>query len=335
MAASTLFDVINNTVSNSMGGVSIGPVSTNTETKSIFDQAVLLSLELKSFGTSRKLADTEYEADAAKDKTRASKRLLDSKELKEIRKYDGETRRLISAVTLPSQFRAGLYLLPIASLERIDEQLRERQLERANLVDVLCQALPTIKYTDALPADQGGLGSLYNEADYPTASALRDAFSMAYNYTEFSAPGRLKSLSMAIYEREKEKAGEIWKSALEEGKALLRAQFLSLVEHMQDRLTPGPDGKAKKFKGSLVGNLQEFLDNFSARNLCDDDALASLVEQAAKTLKGVSPDDLRSSETVKARVTAGMDTIKASLDSLVGAAPVRAINLNSDEWGDI
>jgi hypothetical protein len=324
----TLFDGL------SVGAAQVLPiVQAQPEGKGLFDAAVLLSLELRVFGTSRKLASAEYQVDADKSKTGASKRLLKSDELKAILQFDAETRRIISYYTLPSQFRSGLYVLPLASIEKVDALLVERGATRSNLVEVFAAKYPDLQYLDSLPAESGGLGAVYDSSDYPSVDEVRDAFTMTHSYTEVSAPGKLKGISMAIYEREKAKAADCWKSAIEQGEELLIGAYSGLLTHMRDRLTPGADGKCKVFRDTLVGNLKTFLDTFDARNLSQNDMLAQMVKDMSAALDGVSPKDLRDNGTIRARVTATADSIKAKLDTMLVDKPGRKINFNDESAG--
>jgi hypothetical protein len=293
--------------------------------KGLFDSAVLLSLELKSFGTSRKLKDSEFDVDASRDKCGANKKLLKSDELKAITRHDAETRQRIALYTLPSQFRSGLYLLPLASIEAVDKILRESIDKRADLVSIFCSKYDTIRWQDSQAADAGGLGGLFKESDYPAVSDVRSAFSMSYSYTEFSAPGKLKSISSELFEREQAKAQSCWKNAIEEGQALLRGAFASLIDHMADRLRPAADGKPKIYRDTLISNVVDFLNTFDSRNLAGDEELARLVKETASMLSGVTPADLRKSETIRARVQAGVESIKTNLAGMVADKPARAI----------
>jgi hypothetical protein len=315
--------------SNTVGAAQVAPVVQAADSTNIFDSAVLLSLSLGVFGTSRKLSNSEFDVDASRDKVGASKKLLKSDELKAIVKFDGETRRLVNNYTLPSQFRAGLYLLPIACLEKMDSILQERIAERQVLVDEFLSRYENIKWQDSLSADQGGLGAIYHAQDYPAIDEVRASFKMAYTYTEFSAPGKLSSISMAIYQRCEAETREIWRNAAEEGRALLRGVFAGLIDHMHDRLMPGSDGKAKIFRDSLLGNVVEFLESFDARNLAGDAELKALVDEVSGMLSGVSPKDLRENETIKAHVSAQVESIKVKLDTMVADKPARRINFDS------
>jgi hypothetical protein len=116
---------------------------------------------------------------------------------------------------------------------------------------------------------------------------------------------------------------------------------------MQERLAPGEDGRPKAFRDSLVSNLAEFLDGFSLRNLTNDRQCEALVERLRKLLTGVDADDLRTSDTLRARVAAGIDKVKAKLDPLVVERGSRDISFEDDyaytplddalagRWGDL
>ena len=60
-----------------------------------------------------------------------------------------------------------------------------------------------------------------------------------------------------------------------------------LVQHLVERLQPGADGKPKVFRDSLVRGMEEWLSDFSARNLAQDGELSSLVERARELLHPV------------------------------------------------
>jgi hypothetical protein len=297
-------------------------------------RSVLLSVNFRSFGQSRKLKESEYTVDADKSKVRASKRLLDSKEMAAIRSHDGKTRAMLEVRTLPSMFREGMYLVPIESIERIDEILSERADERTNLVLVAAGALANIMYRDSLPADQGGLGGLFRASDYPSESQLRAAYSLKWSWSEIITPTRLKGISQALFERERAKAEETWREAIAAGQAMLTEQFSELVAHLVDRLTPEADGSKKKFKDSSIEGFKLFLDTFSPRNLGGDAELQALVDRARGLMSGVSGEDLRKQEGLRDVLKAGFSEIKSAVSDMVQKAPKRQISLE-DDWAAV
>lgn len=299
-----------------------------SEQTNIFDNAVLLSVEIKSFGTSRKLSQNEYDVDASKEKTRASKKILECDEIKAIRKFDGETRQIIMARSVPSQFRAGTYLIKLSGIQALDEILTIRKDERQALVELFCNRYEQIRYTDSLPADQGGLGGCFRHEDYPAVDKVRESFQMTYHYTEMSAPGRLRDFSVELFRREQEKAAEIWRNAVEEGKTLLREQFNGILSHLLDRLTPNVDGTRKVFRDSLVENAVDFLNNLESRDLSNDTELLSLADEMKQAFQNITPNDLRKSDSAKNAITETANRIKVQVDSLLVTAPTRRIELD-------
>ena len=146
-------------------------------------------------------------------------------------------------------------------------------------------------------------------------------------YFSLGAPTGLEKIRADIFEREQEKAAAQWTAVLEESRNVLRAEMAELVDHMVERLEPGPDGKGKRFNSSLVENLDEFLTVFSKRNIADDAALQEVVEQARKALAGVTPKQLRESRSVREATRARFEEVKAKLSRLV-VVGARGYNLD-------
>lgn len=304
-------------------------MSENTQTtNNLFDNAVILSLEIKSFGTTRKLRNEEYTVDADKEKTRASKKLLECNEMKSIRKYDGETRQLVMSRSIPSQFRSGMYVVKLTAVSALDDILRVRQGERQLLIDRFLSIYEQIRYQDSLPADQGGLGSCYHDSDYPDLEKVRQSFQFLYSYTEVQAPGRLQRFNPELYRREQEKASEMWRNAVEEGKLLLREQFQGILSHLLERLTPNADGTKKVFRDSLVYNAIDFLNNLESRDVANDTEVLELASQMTALFNGVTPKTLRTNEALQDALTAKANEVKAKIDGMIGVAPVRHIDFD-------
>ena len=216
--------------------------------------------------------------------------------------------------------------------------LQTRMAERDNLVAVFCAKYSDLQYADSLSADQGGLGSCYHPEDYPPVSTVRGKFGLYRSYTEMSAPGKLQAFNPELFAEQQEALKATFQNAQELGKQLLLDEFSGLVEHLQERLTPGADGKAKRVKTTegrnVITALQEFAQNYSNRDLAGWGELEALVTRARKLCEGIGIDDLKKSETVRSTLQASMGTLKGELDKLIITAPTRALNL-SDEWGTL
>lgn len=292
----------------------------------ISQNAVMLSVEFTSLGTRRSLPVSKAmagETDPAM--LRASKILLESRAFDRLKKADGAMRAWLKARSLPSQFRAGVYLIPVPLVSDVYEKLQEFESDRTSLINNFAG-----EYDAAVADARYRLGPLFKGADYPSVSAVRSVFSLSYQFIEISAPGSLANISMKLFESERDKARDLWTSAAEQAVGLLRGELAGLVNHLVERLTPGLDGKRKEFKKGTVENLKGWLELVDARNITGDEELSKLAGQARALLNGKSPDTLRNDLLARERVRDGMGQIKGQLDALLVAAPGRRVVVSDD-----
>jgi len=303
--------------------------------KDLSERAVCLTVRTSKMGTSRRVKAEEIgeqsaereddrravEVDADTAEVTVSKELLNAPEARAIRSYDIEIKRKLLTLALPSSFREGTYLLPIPLIERAEELLTEAAAKRADLVDVLVDVYP-----DRCKEQAVRLRKLHIASEYPTIDQVRRAYAFDWQYIAFSVPGELKSISGSMWRREKEKAAKSMAEAQKEIQGVLRAAMAELVDHLVERLQPDAEtGKPKSFRDTAVSKLQEFLATFDFRNLADDTDLAALVDRAKGLTAGLSPDALRSQDTVRAKVAAGFGQIKATLATMIIDKPQRKI----------
>ena len=108
-----------------------------------------------------------------------------------------------------------------------------------------------------------------------------------------------------------------FRTLLDDITLLMRQELLDMVTNLEDRLSPGDEGKPKKFKETTVTNLQSFLDGFDIRNVAGDEELSKLVAKAKDIVGGTSAPSLRSNAEFREKVCAGMASIKDQLAGLV------------------
>lgn len=302
--------------------------ATTTPAGDIFERAVCLMLEMRALGTKRKVktnrvAVKEETAEAKTDPAmlHVSKDVLVSEKLAEIKRCQGAIRDYLQSMSSgPAIFKGGVYLLANELLVRVDEELQARRAEREKLIDEFIAEYETVK-----AAAKQKLGPLYDATDYPPVEAIREAFGFKVAILSFGMPASLETISRNIFERERENAAAQWAEALDESRAILREEMAGLVNHLVDKL----DGK-KTFRDSLVGNLDDFLGLFNARNIANDSELAAVVERARSVLSGVRAGDLRSSLSTRQRVAGAFTEIKATLDTLMVNAGGRAYNFDEE-----
>lgn len=288
-------------------------------------KTICLSVRGGVFGNSRKGTLAAVETDADKQLLRLSKTLLVSTELDAVNKFDNETGGLIRKVAYPSMFKGGIHLVSVAQVEMLENMLRERATQRETLVTIAVNAYET-RRDETITR----LKSQYSAADYPGRAEYASKFYFEWTWVSFDTPTRLKAISAAFFEQEREKWQAQLQSVADECRQAMRAGLQELVEHMVDRLTPNADGKPKKFKSSLVTNMQEFLNTFELRDVTDDAELAEVVKRARAVMQGVDADVLRGDALVRQSMVGKLSELKAAIDPMVIEVADRAISFDDE-----
>jgi hypothetical protein len=308
-----------------------GNMSTNA-VANIFDHAVLLSLELGKLGIRRKVESSEVTVDADKSMLHVSKEILQSDSLKAINRFDADLRLWVRARSIPSNFRAGTFLLNLNLVEEVDNHLQAGQARRLDLIRSFLW-----DYARLCDEAQVKLGTLFNRRDYPRVSKVEASFSFEWSYAEMSAPGRLESISGEIYRRARDQAAAQWQNALDEGKNLLRSEFAGMVAHLADVLTPGTDGQVKRIKApegkrSWISDFQDFLTTFRNRDLAGDEELGAIVDQIKGALGGVPIASIKTDDQIRDQLRAAMASAQESLSGMViTGGGGRSIEMDEDE----
>lgn len=291
------------------------------------DKAVLLSVKFSCLGNTRKLSPEDYECEADKEMLSATKRLLDSEEYEAIKSHFGAVRRLIAKFSLPADWiRSGMYMIPLPLIDRVEEVLNRASATTRDLVDKLC-----LSYEQRKSEASSRLKDLYNDGDYPDVEKVRASFKIEFQYLSVSVPDNLKAVQSEVFQREKAKASAQFAEALEDMKQLLRSQVQDLVSHMIDRITPGEDGRRKKFSKEMVEDFQETLGILELKNVGDDAELLEVIGRARTILAGKTTEQLKGDSELRQNVRVAFETLKSTVDTMVTVAPVRKILLPAEE----
>ena len=287
--------------------------------------SVMLVVRMGRLGNRRKVATSMVEVDADPDAVHVGKELLESPELKAVTAEDNAIRQWVYARSLPSYgtLRDGVYRLPLALVDQVDEELEAFRLRRQALIDKFLERYPAM-VNEAVAR----LRALYNPADYPHLDQVAARFTFSYRYLAFMTP---QTLSARLLAREREKAAAEVSTEVEEIKVALRTGFAELIAHAADRLAVRPDGKNVTFRDSMVTNMEEFFAYFAARNLVGDDELATLVERARAAMKGVTAQTLRTDDITRASVKDTLDRVRVEMDSNLLVRPRRRLILDKQE----
>lgn len=295
----------------------------------LFDNATLLCVKTGCPGADAKMSQDEYDVKAGtlKNRTKAKKIKIKSATYDAIKTAFREMRQELSQIALPGHmFTAGSYLIPDTRIDRAEQIVEKCQSKINHLVPQL-QA----EWDNILDNARTELGDLFDISEYPPVSELPRRIYVQTEYRSIDVPGKLQRMRQDIFTREKEKLQRDVADAGEEIKVLLRTEFQQLVTHMVERLQPDTDGKPKIFKASVLDNLANFMENFGARNILDDQELKTLVEQSRQLLQGASPEAIRGGTHFRDSLAAKMSDLKSQLDTMVTSRVQRKIAFEAPE----
>ena len=177
---------------------------------------------------------------------------------------------------------------------------------------------------DEIKADaRQRLGRLYNPADYPPE--VRGLFSVEWDFPSVEPPSYLMRLSPDIYQQEQERVSRRFEEAVQLAEQAFINELARLVSHLTERLTGGTEGERKVFRDSAVSNLVEFFDRFKALNVRSNAQLDDLVEQAQQVVRGVGPQELRDSDSLRQHVAGQLANVQAALDTMLVDRPRRRL----------
>lgn len=264
---------------------------------------------------------------------KGGQKLLISPEYDAIKKHLSETKkRVLSQYCNQSFIDDGLYTVKTHVVPQVVEELRQAR-EHLNLFLVTA-------FKDALPgqieAARPVLGDLFNESLYPSEDSVTGLFDITYRIVQLDIP---EGLPPEIRAEEERKLRETYEKAEQAIMAALWTEFQSFLDHIVERLTPGADGKKKKFNGDILGGLSAFVGAFNNRNTFDDVKLSELVARADEIVKNASTGDvslkdtgekLRSDDMLRSGVADALAAVKAQVDASIADLPVRDMDLEEE-----
>lgn len=314
-----------------------------------FKSCVFVRFTINRWGNRAKVTDqaalvaylTKAKAEqdeAAKDGTKASetptaaiagkgvsttKRLMQSPALDELNEFLTETKNAVLRLCNPSQIMPGLVVTSAENYARINDMLESAvaDLQLKYRPAFIADFPAAIERARTAKIKDGGLGPLFVASDYGDPEKAADCFGLKWFPVSLKVPDNipqeLRAEAAAKMDKQMTDAAEAVQQALREGMA-------ELVKHASDCLQPTEDGKKRIFRDSLLGNIQDFCDCFSARNIMNDEALAALVDKARAVITGIqgkpgqkAADALRTNDELRAKTREQFAAIAAQLDTMI------------------
>lgn len=271
-----------------------------------------------------------------------TKALLQSEALDALNEFMNATKARLCGpfgVMLPSRIQEGLFVCPAASVETVEADIKaaiarlhnpwtdNKGQEHPGYVPAFMADYEAAKARARdLPLLKGGLGPLFDAADYPAPGEISGSFEITRRWLAIGVPQGLpeamRAEITAEFQRDCNEAASQMKTAIYE-------QALGLVNHLREVLTTEPGEKQKSFKASTVENIAAFCDVFEQRNaMLSDDGLKAIVNQIKETMIGVTPDKLRTYASVRENVSAQFAEISKALDGMIEVRKGRKMYLD-------
>ena len=249
----------------------------------------------------------------------AGKKLLDTSHpaFKAVTAIRGRAMSYWKGVSLPFP-EPGIRLIRQASISDFDGRIatfREELEEAVAELDGHFDELRT--------AARDRLGDLFDLTDYPTS--LVGAFAIEHDYPSVEPPPYLQQLSPEVYEQECQRMQARFDEAVQLAERSFIDELSRLVERLTERLSGSVNGKPKAFRDSAITNLTEFFQRFRSLNVRSNDQLDELVDQAQGIVRGVQPQQLRDSSSLRQSVATQLSGVQSVLDGLLVDRPRRNI----------
>ena len=299
-----------------------------TSEPQILTGAMLVELNLRQFGLTRKLGMTETKsiADDHNSKiyftgghsptTKASKWIIPKHLYDPIQKYQSETRRIHNDYTCGMRWTTNMDIMSTRmysggghSMVPYAEFIEDRKMGLESLKHDFAYNI----YPQAVITAKNDLGDLYEESDYPSQDEVYQTISMTVNVTPIAKGSDFRcSLDPKVQE---EMANEHDKRLLEVQKDSVMKLIAGLsekVQHIHDSID-----NDKVIHDKTLSDLYKHAINLPAIDFTSDDTLSDIASQVAMSLmdQGNLDKDSLKDEAVRQRTKQEADELAKKLDA--------------------
>jgi len=234
--------------------------------------------------------------------------LMGASKLEDLRTLAGQIRQHFYKITLPWSDE-GFRLLPAHFLFDLTARMREFEVGFSSGVDHFLGVYP-----DYIREAKAELGSLFREEDYPSASKLREKFSVRLEILPVPTGDDFR-VTMSVEEQARI-AREIdanVRQSLTRGTEDLWKRLRDVVSHMVDRLSE-PE---TRFHATLVTNISDLVTLLPQLNVNQDPDLERFAAQIRDSLCNHTAQDLKKHDILRASTVAEAAGIVAQMDEVL------------------
>jgi len=281
------------------------------------DRALLISVNVRMW-SGRKIdkAETTFviaRHRAASKAARVSKDLLpEAKSLQAVHKHAGEIRTFVYKNTLP--WSDGVRILRADGYMKFVAEFQAQRDKYQRLVKAFISEYPQLRSIAA--ASDVGLGSLFNDEDYPEAVDLSDKFGIDLNFMPVPTGDDwrvdLSDQHIADLKSSVEKQVQVaQKAAMKE----VFERIYDVASKAHERLS---DPRAI-FRDSLIENAVNLCEVLPSLNLTDDPRVEQLRKKISSTLGAQDPARLRKDPAARQKTAAAMKDVMNKMNVFMGA----------------
>lgn len=208
-------------------------------------------------------------------------------------------------------------ILPSVSLEKFMTEYNQHETEFNNLVDTFCN-----NYNSIISDMAFKQGDMFDRSLYPTVEQVRDKFKIRLYTAEVPAQDwRCRvadDIAEDLRQQYEKQTQEIVQGVLNDQISRL-SELLSSISHccgVDEKVSESGEVKAKKRKiyDTTIENAKAFAAQVRGFNVAGSNNLLSAAEQLEAALDGVSAEDLRESDAVRAKVKDDIDSILSKFE---------------------
>lgn len=249
----------------------------------------------------------------------AGKKLLDTRHpaYKAVTSVRTRAVSYFKGISLPFP-EPGVRLIRQSDVDMISQQMQTFSVELDEAAGELDEQFSALK-----SAASQRLGDLFDPSDYP--ASLIGMFDVTWDFPSIEPPSYLWHLSPELYHRECERVATRFDEAVQLAEQAFTEELARLVSHLTDRLAGTDDGQPKVFRDSAITNLTEFFERFRHLNIRSNEQVDQLVSQAQGIVRGIEPQALRDSQTLRQNVATQLSSVQSVLDGLLIDRPRRNV----------
>lgn len=285
---------------------------------SITSSSLLAEMNIRVWTAAKvdKSATAKVVADnnASRDAAQVRKNLMAGTSMrKNIADYAAQCRVWHNSITLP-WFDRGARLLPTKLFLSYKSEANVRRDTFNHMVNEFLGLYPTL--VQHQQQQHAGLGTLFDEADYPSVDELatKFGFSLVFNPIPETSDFRLQIGEEDLAEL-REQYDASFNARLADAMRTPWERLHKLISGMSEKLADNESDEVKKrYHDSFVTNAREMCEVLRALNLTNDPQLEEARRQLELTMLGADIDNIKESADTRKELKRKLDTILGQFD---------------------